>query len=202
MRAFDHHVNLDAILLATQCVAIEIEGHRLAGLDGSAEFAEDIAVGIDKLAAIYDNGTIAEIQDVDPSCLPEGDTDRNRVDDNNCASMARSEREQGCDDCNHFGNVVWCFHNFSFLGCDICPVRLFFGAGAGINVLLSSKAETPLGTHHDWATYFADNRGFETLSAPASFAATLRGFTFCVAAPAAPLADDTDKRNKECDRTE
>ena len=27
------------------------------------------------------------------------------------------------------------------------------------------------------------NRGFETLSAPASLAATLRGFTFCVATP-------------------
>ena len=33
------------------------------------------------------------------------------------------------------------------------------------------------------------NHGFETLSAPASFAATLRRFTFCVAAPAVPLMD-------------
>ncbi len=41
--------------------------------------------------------------------------------------------------------------------------------------------------------YFSDDSGFETLSAPASLAATLRGFTFCVAAPAAPLADDSDK---------
>jgi len=31
------------------------------------------------------------------------------------------------------------------------------------------------------------HHGFETLSAPASIAATLRGFTFCVAAPAAPF---------------
>jgi hypothetical protein len=35
-------------------------------------------------------------------------------------------------------------------------------------------------TNHesDW-----ENHGFETRSAPASFAATLRGFTFCIAAP-------------------
>ena len=53
------------------------------------------------------------------------------------------------------------------------------------------------GAHHGWAKYFADNREFETLSAPASLAATLHGVTFCVAAPpAAPLADDTDKRKK------
>ena len=63
-------------------------------------------------------------------------------------------------------------------------------------MFLSAKAEILLGAHHGWAKYFADNRGFETLSAPASLAATLRGFTFCVAAPAAPLADDTDKRKK------
>jgi len=63
---------------------------------------------------------------------------------------------------------------------------------ADIDVLLPSKAEFPPGTRHGFldgrlsfvlATKFLRNRGFETLSAPASLAATLRGFTFCVAAP-------------------
>ena len=50
-------------------------------------------------------------------------------------------------------------------------------------MFLSAKAEILLGAHHGWAKYFADNRGFETLSASASLAAALRGFTFCVAGP-------------------
>ena len=53
----------------------------------------------------------------------------------------------------------------------------------GINVFLSAKAEIQLGAHQGSAKYVPDNRGFETLSASASLAATLRGFTFCVAAP-------------------
>lgn len=59
-----------------------------------------------------------------------------------------------------------------------------------------AKAEILLGAHHGWAKYFADKRGFETLSAPASLAATLRGFTSVSLPPAAPLADDTDKPKK------
>jgi len=50
-------------------------------------------------------------------------------------------------------------------------------------MFLSAKAEILPGAHHGWAKYFADNRGFETLSAPASLAATLHGVAFCVVAP-------------------
>src|SRR5436189_5668476 len=38
------------------------------------------------------------------------------------------------------------FSEFSFSGCDICPVRLFLRAG--MNVLLSPKAEAAAQTHH------------------------------------------------------
>jgi hypothetical protein len=63
-----------------------------------------------------------------------------------------------------------------------------------MNVFLSLKAEIRLGAHHGWAKYFLHTCGFETLSAPVSFAATFAALPSVSLPPSTPLADDTDKR--------
>src|SRR2546430_17683239 len=93
-RAFDHDVNLDAILLANEGVAVEIERHRLAGIDRSAERSDDVTVVVEELAAVDDKRAVTSIQDVDPSGLAKSDADR-AIDINKCLSLGYAERENG-----------------------------------------------------------------------------------------------------------
>ena len=75
-RAFDHEVNLDAILLANEGVAVEIERHRLAGIDRSAERSDDITVVVEEFAAVDDKRAVTSIQmltrAVCPRAMPTG----------------------------------------------------------------------------------------------------------------------------------
>ena len=93
-RAFDHYVNLDAILLANEGVAVEIERHRLAGIDRSAERSDDVTVVVEEFAAVDDKRTVTSIQDVDPDCLPEGYPDWATALNNECLSRGCAEREK------------------------------------------------------------------------------------------------------------
>src|SRR5205814_5151480 len=93
-RAFDHEVNLDAILLANEGVAVEIERHRLAGIDRSAERSDDITVVVEEFAAVDDKRAVTSIQDVDPGCLPEGYPDWATALNNECLSLSCAEREK------------------------------------------------------------------------------------------------------------
>ena len=96
-RAFDHDVNLNTILCARNGVAVEIERHCLAGIDGSAELSDDIAVAVEELAAVDDKGAVTSVQDVDPSGLAKSDPDWPPVNDD-CLSLGCAEREKGQQD--------------------------------------------------------------------------------------------------------
>src|SRR6266536_886319 len=124
-RAFDDDPDLDTVAFPHNIIGIEVEGHHLAWLDRSAEFREDIAVAVEELAANDNYGGGSGVGCRHPSGLAKSDADRATV-NNECLGLGCAERKKGQQDGDEHWCCGSCFHNFSFLGCDICPARLLF----------------------------------------------------------------------------
>src|SRR2546430_10107070 len=95
-RAFDDDPYLDTVAFPHDIIGIEVEGHHLAWLDDLAcKFRKDIAVAVEELAALDNEGCGSEVGYRHPSGLAKSDADGATADNNDCLSLGCAEREKG-----------------------------------------------------------------------------------------------------------
>src|SRR2546423_597487 len=95
-RAFDDDPDLDTVVFPNDIIRIEVEGHHLPWLDDLAcKFRKDIAVAVEELAALDNEGCGSDVGCRHPSGLAKSDADGATAVNNERLSLGCAERNKG-----------------------------------------------------------------------------------------------------------